>query len=227
MIAIPVRDSKPDQPESLRYVLRSIAHHLPDEEVTLCGHKPDWYQGDHLPTVQDSPEKHGNMGINLLAAVENFPEFTWWSDDTYTLKPVPPTVYARPETVDHLLARVAEIPWKRTLRSQRTILRAWGFDPAVLLCSESHHPMLMNSARARDLLERVAKDFPTHPLGSFKGLYAAGLEVTIQDDPKILHVDKSIKPDATYLSTTAVTFRQGQCARELRAMFPTPCKFER
>lgn len=227
MIAIPVRVGKPEAPESLRYVLRSICHHLPDEIPVVCGHAPDWYTGDHIPTVQDSAEKHGNMGINLLAAVDALESFAWWSDDVYALKPTPPTVYARPESVDHLLARVGNIPWRRTLLSQQKILTSWGHDTSTLLCSESHHPMLMDSARARDLLDGIARDFPTHPLGSFKGLYAAGLEVVPQKDPKVMYPLKGIEPDATYLSTTPIVYRQGQAARELRAMFPTPCRYER
>lgn len=226
-LAIPVREGKPDEPETLRYVLRSIAHHLPDETPVVCGHRPAWYVGEHIPTVQDGTEKHANMGINLQAAVDAFDTFTWWSDDTYALKPVPPAVYARPETVDHMLDRVAEIPWKRTLRSQKVILTAWGFDCSTLLCSESHHPMLMDSARAKHLLEKISRDFPDHPLGSFKGLYGAGLDVIPDRDPKELGLLRGINPDATYLSTNTVTEAQGQVMRELRAMYPTPCRWER
>jgi len=227
MICIPVRDGKPEEPESLRYVLRSIAQHLPDETPVLCGHRPDWYTGEHIPTVQDSPERHGNMGINLQAAASTFDTFVWWSDDVYLLKDSEPTVYARPETVDHVLARVPEIPWKRTFRSQVAILKAWGFDTSTLLCSESHHPMLMDSVRLRDMLDTITRDFPTHPLGQIKGLYAAGLDVTPSVDPKVVYPLKGINPDAVYLSTSPVTFRQGLAGRELRALFPHPCKYER
>lgn len=226
MIVIPVREGKPDAPESLRYVLRSLHANAPDHTPVVVGHRPAWYVGEHIPTVQTG-DKHGNIGVNLETAAREMEGFWLYSDDTYLLHPATPAVWARPESVEHLLERTPAIPWRKTFKTQRDLLARWGFDVDTLPCSDSHHPMLIDSAILTDLFARVRKGAPHHPLGSFKALYGAGRHTEVGDDPKILQVHRSIPEGATYLSTTVTTFTQGQAGRELRARFPNPSPYER
>lgn len=225
-IVIPVRNGGPGEPETLRYALRSIARNLPHETPVLFGYRPDWYLGEHRPTVQDK-DKHGNIGINLLAAAAEFPTFTFWSDDCYVMKPAVPAVHAREESVDHLFDRCPTMPWKVTFGAQRDMLRQWGYDTNTLPCSDSHHPMLINSERLVELVERVKATNPKHPLGAFKALYGAGCDVEVSEDPKVMNPRRSINPDATYVSTCGATFFHGQAGVEIRAAFPEPCQYER
>ena len=228
MIAIPVRDSGPSEPESLRYVLRSIATHLPGESVTLVGHRPSWYRGPHIPTHQiKGVDKHVNIGTNLVTAARTFDRFCFWSDDCVILRPSAHAVYARPEPIDSLHARLRRSdPWTKTLGAQRDLLHAWGFDTSTIPCGDSHHPILIRSELLQKVLERTSRDNPNHPVGSFRALYAAHVRPVISRDPKATHPAAKLSRNRTYVSLTPITWR-GQPGADIRALFPDPGPLER
>src|ERR1035437_7489901 len=83
--------SEVDSPMELKYVLRSLAKNLLDAFVYLIGDKPLWYQGNHIPHTRlplGEERNYLDAQAKLKEAAKLLPDFVWWMDDQFLVKPI-------------------------------------------------------------------------------------------------------------------------------------------
>lgn len=240
-VVIPVRDGRRPTPDYLTWTLRSIDKNLPHTNVVLVGALPKWVDPaavTHVPTLQ-GVHKFVNIGVNLQAALDHpdvTDQFTWFNDDMYILRPVDQVPLMHRETIGAFCERLNthrhraahstdHVAFVKGMQSQRWILRKWGFTDDEP-CTDMHTPIPIDKARCVDVLARAQQTAPEHQLGHFRALYGAGLPSQHLKDPKPSRKDFRVT-DETYLSTYVSTWKDGLVGQHIRALFPTPSKYEK
>ena len=220
-LVCPVRPGESNEP--LRYMLRSVAAHLPEARVILAGHKPAWVQGvEHVPVPQPRPDR-SNVA-RILAAVCAHPstpsEFMLVNDDFFAMVPNPPV----PMVHNGTLADLAGEPgWRhgwyaRALANTRGVLAEWGHE-SPLSYDRVHQPMPVVTEVMGEVLD-AAGDVPVLHR-SLYGNTVGGGEAGV--DAKA----RAAEPlqDLPWASTAPSSWNR-QAGRAVRKAFPDPCRYE-
>lgn len=194
----------------------------------MAGAEPEWLRNvTYLPTEQ-AGSKHENIGENLMAYLQSpgiSDEVLLMQDDIFLLgPPVLSRPYALGCSVRQLVTLTASQrrnhDYTLGLLSQMEILEAWGYDVDALPCLDStHHPLLVNSDELRALMERVAEEFPEHPLGHFKMLL-----VTVVDTSSTEVVSHLGQSDCVMSMPPGAW--AGVLGEQVRKRFPRSSQFE-
>lgn len=237
-----VREGLPEEPEILRYSLRSLKN-VPHGKVFVSGHKPIWASDQviHLPTTQmETPSEDGNgkfhnIGMNLEAALLDTrvsDNFYWFNDDMFIMKRIHSIpLYARQYTTDEFCQRLklAADPEHNAFVwgcwTQRDMLIKLGYDTENLNFTDCHYPMPVNKQDALIWLKWMSMNYPKHPLGHFRAVVGASYPSVRIKDCKIQDDQTSIPDDWKYASTYSVSWN-GIAGRQIRTAFPEMCKYE-
>lgn len=229
-IVIPVRAL--DFSPHLCLTLRSIEKNFPHRKVWIAGHKPPWLSErvGYIPVLQGGTGWRNHMLIMSEVAHHDdvSSEFWYFNDDFYVLRKLatPPVFYdGTLEDRAKKLRGVALGSYTQGAQTSFELLRDAGFENPLNF--DLHTPMPMDKLGLNDaigLVMRSGKNFWPH----LRSIYAAmaGLEGEEGKDVKVGSVTESIPDKAIYLSSSNRAI-QGQLGRELKALFPTPSKYEK
>lgn len=235
-IVCPVRPTRP-LPDHLKWVIRSWDQHFDVARVILVGSLPDWaHPGkvEFVPTYQVYG-KFWNIGINLLATLASdvSDSFVWLNDDFFLLHDLDTVPLTNKGPWDDVIDKLGDPTGTKEhqeyiagFRSQRDILRAWGYDTSVEPCTDLHTPFPVHKNRMVDLLTKVRTEFPDHPVGHFRGLYGAGLQSAYMTDVKVKKNDRLPNPDWWTVSTSLTSWN-GALGEYLRERFGRKSRWEK
>ena len=217
--------------EELRYSLRSLAN-LPHGKVVFVGGSPNGLVPDmHIKFDQEKDKKWDNAKNLIKKACENdslTPNVYLFNDDFFVLKPVTKFPTFKNKTLEELAEHVTH---KRTRYSEYISLR---IDPTIEMLKEYnlptvnyelHLPMLIN----RRKMLRIYEKFPTGAKRSCYGnSYKIGgeeIDPARMNDGSIHDPVNKIKEDRIFVSSTDESW-VGVAGEQIRALFPTPSKYE-
>lgn len=234
-VFIPLREAR-REPDTLRYTLRALHQHVPHGRIWTVGYRPTWLAPEvsHVATEQRD-SKFWNIGTNLMTFLRlpgPADRVLMMNDDMFCLSPVPDVpLMAREDPIDTYVdsLRVTGLDphdaFVEGMHAQRDILRAWGYDTSDMSNLDGHFPVVVDRWALLGLMNRVAREFPSHPLGHYKMLLAHVMDDSAairMRDPKYKRV-----PDEwpAWCSVYRASWK-GQVGEVLRSMFPEPCPYE-
>lgn len=203
-LAVPVGGYRsPKEPEWLRWVLRTWAHHYPPDRVFIVGQWPHYLdpaQVTYIPTIQNEG-KWANTETNLRAVMESdiSEDFIWTNDDIFLLRDLDSLPLYASGTIADRISPMADksgsVP-KPTQEFYNGMFRQahaasiWGYDPTTALCCDLHVPIPVTKSRLKETLDRrddlgsnIALE-PVVPRGHWRMLYGLGLEAEVIEDRK-------------------------------------------
>lgn len=235
-VVVPVRPTRPN-PDHLKWVIRSWAANFPVTRLYIVGSLPDFFdpaEVEFISTAQDL-SKFWNIGRNLYATLTSDvdDQFVWINDDFFLLKKKRKIQLTNRGPWDDVISFLGEPrgthlfqDYVKGFRSQRDILRAWGFDTAVEPCVDLHTPLELDKARMLDVLTRMVREYPEHWTGHFRGLYGAGLPSERIADPKVKKDDQLPDP-SWWTASVGLNAWSGAAGEMLRETFAKKSRFEK
>lgn len=211
MIVIPLR-YQPSHNE-LRYCLRAIQQHHPEQDVTIVGYLPDWCKNTYHITATDNPNheyKARSIYEKILLAFEYMDEMLFFNDDHIILAPV---TYLHHKGAIDLTNRQSNGTYTALLRN--TVTRFPG-----CMDYDTHCPIWYK----RSMFEKLKELNWSKPHGyGIKTSYCMlnGLEGEYYPDLKFRQTIGNIE-NRLYFSTDDCTNLE-----PLKALFPKPSRFER
>lgn len=217
--------------EELRYSLRSVEANWPYFRVWFCGGCPDGIKPDKMmKLIQPGLNKWEKVQNSIIKVCENneiTEDFWLFNDDFFVMKKR--KVDFEPQYNGKIIDYIEQIKKKHcgshseyTVRLMNTIdtLEKAGFGT---LNYEVHKPMLINRAKALEVLER----FPN--VGGFRSLYGNYWQIggENQHDMKIKAIGEFDWSDWEFLSTSDGSFRDGEVGRYIRGKFNKISRFEK
>lgn len=214
--------------EELRYSLRSIEANMTHGDVWFYGGIPDGLVPDHAVRLNQKGFTKWEKVRNTLLAIcnnDDVPSRFWlFNDDFYIMQRMNSTKPIYNKTLEEHYKHVEKkhggrTAYSKALRYCEEVLKAKGLptlDYAV------HIPMLIDKDKALETLNA----FPDCPM--FRSLYGNynKVEGVHHADVKISDFNRLMVPDAAFLSTSNKSFRIGEVGKQLRGIFPEPCKYE-
>lgn len=235
-IAIPTRKNRPS-PDHLKWVLRSIYHHMKHDRVFIVGEIPVWLAQSNvvcIPTDQTGT-KHVNQGINLAAMMDSdiSEDFYYWDDDIFIMRDTESIplyargMYTAAEFLDsrYPAGNDESKAYTQGLRDQLTLLQQWGFDLNTLYFTDLHAPIPLNKARLKDVLERRNVEAPHIEGGQFQALYGAGLPCIPVRDFKIRRATDLPDPSNHFVSLSPNAWK-GATGKYLKMRYWHPSPYE-
>ena len=208
--------------EQLRFMLRSVATHLPGARVVLAGHRPSWVQGvEHIPVIQGR-RGWGNVARILHQVCEHpsMPEkFVLVNDDFYAMVSDPPVPLVHRGPLDGLTSVWRAGWYSRALAETLEVLRGWGIG-SPLAYDRVHQPMPVVTEVMGEALAAVAGRTVLHRslYGNLVGGGALGVDVKARGSEPL--------PDASWVSTAPTAWHR-QAGRAVRKTFRDPCRYEK
>lgn len=220
--------------EELRYSLRSIAENLPHAQVFIAGYMPRWVRGvHHINVRQNQGTKYKNAEANWAAACNDTrvsDDFIYFNDDFFVMKPITkiPVLHRGDlEKVIKYYEGINSQDYLIGMKLTRDILRQLGREKG-LKSYALHIPMVMNKTKRLQLQQIQGiinqKWEPVHWRTLYGNFY--GLGGKEEKDVKIFADTMEFAKDATFLSTSDQTFRQGKIGEFIRSKFPNKSKYE-
>lgn len=216
--------------DELKYSLRTVEKNWPCFRVWFCGGSPDGIKPDIMMRLnQRGLNKWEKVRNSIIAVCKNdeiTEDFWLFNDDFFVMKKrkadFEPQYNGRIiDYVDRIKKRHHDSHSEYTVRLMNTIdaLEKAGFGT---LNYEVHKPMLINRAKALEVLER----FPE--IGGFRSLYGNYWQIggENQHDMKIKELGAFDWEDWAFLSTADKSFRDGEVARFIRDKYKERSRFE-
>lgn len=216
--------------DELKYSLRTVEKNWPCLRVWFCGGCPDGIKPDILMRLnQRGLNKWAKVRNSIIKVCENneiTEDFWLFNDDFFVMKKrkadFEPQYNGRIiDYIDRIKKRYHDSHSEYTVRLMNTIdaLEKAGFGT---LNYEVHKPMLINRAKALEVLER----FPE--IGGFRSLYGNYWQVggENQHDMKIKELGTFDWEDWEFLSTADKSFREGEVGKYVREKFKERSRFE-
>lgn len=217
--------------DELRHSLRSLDANIEHGNVWIVGELPAWARNvGHIKTCQTG-SRFANSTGNVRAACEH-PDvadtFTFWNDDFFALEPTVVPVWHSGEVADvrrHNPNRMRrQATYVDGLAATAWLLRRWGYER--ILNYDLHVPMPVHAELMLEVLDAAA---PANIAALHKRtLYGNVAELAGAEhaDVKIGSSGGGIKPGQLWVSSSDSSFARGTLGRQLRARFPTPCRYE-
>lgn len=217
--------------DELKYSLRTVEKNWPCFRVWFCGGRPDGIKPDIMMRLnQHGLNKWEKVRNSIIAVCKNdeiTEDFWLFNDDFFVMKKrkadFEPQYNGRIiDYVDRIKKRHHDSHSEYTVRLMNTIdaLEKAGFGT---LNYEVHKPMLINRAKALEVLER----FPE--IGGFRSLYGNYWQIggENQHDMKIKELGNFDWEDWEFLSTADKSFREGEVGKYIRGKFNKISRFEK
>jgi len=211
--------------EELRYSLRSLAN-LPHERVWIAGDPPDWVTNVTVIRVRQGLVKHHNAMSNWRRVLDqrDLPDqFTVMDDDFFVVAPVDEVIATHRGPLLDQAARINKgSNYGQALRRTYDLLVAEGI--SCPLSFENHMPLVVDKDGYAKAVEAKLDDPRLHE----RSIYAnrAGVEAVQSEDCKVYEFTDPLGY-GPYASTTDNTFARGLAGKQIRALFPAPCSYER
>jgi len=214
--------------DEIKYSLRSVERNFPYRKIWFVGGCPDGIVPDEYVNFKQigwTKWQLATSAIYMACQTEDITNDFWlFNDDFFVMKPVDGL---HPMIRGTLRQRVRDIEtprngnttaYSRQLRKTLHTLELNGFPQ---LDYALHVPMLINKARALEVLDR----FPDCAM--FRSLYGNywGIEAVKTNDVKVRN-KKDCPKDTILLSTDDESFSKGKVGEYIRECFPEPCKYE-
>lgn len=214
--------------EELRYSIRSVIKNLPEGDIWVVGHKPNWYSGNFIP-VKDGRNKFDNIKRCMDAITKNdkiSSNFVSMHDDFFIIDKIDsvPTLYGG------LLEDRVALYHKLSPSSNYTALLRNTHKRLVRLGIENpldydiHVPMVMNKDNLRQIL-----DMPYLERSNYGNIFNIGGKLTT--DVKVYSEGKMssrsydfLNGDSYFLSTEDNSF--DSLRSMLGNLFPDPSPLE-
>jgi len=217
--------------EDLRYSLRSLAANIPHDQIWIVGYCPRWLTGVRHINSRSSGDKWWNLPTDLMAAARH-PEisdsFAYWNDDFFALTPQDVVPLRHRGLLSAYVGRRGAACSSYVMGQRQTLalLRSWGYEEPRSY--ETHMPLVMDKPTVLEALGRALAEFRGRAL-AYRSVYGAvaGLEGSKIEDMKMACTGGHIPAGWQWISTSDRSFGSGRIGRELRAMFPQPCAYER
>lgn len=216
--------------EELKYSLRSLSN-FPHAKVWLYGGCPDWINKDKVNWVhinQNCGNKWSNTSLLLteIAKNDNISEdFVWFNDDFFILKPIDHLGYYYDRTLsqraqDFFRKQVSNGNYVRRLRIAERELK-WSHQTTNNF--ELHIPMIFN----RKKLLQIINTYPK--IGAKRSLYGNCIvkDAKLMKDVKIYDITSLPEDSWTFLSTSDLSFINGEVGKWIRKKFKTKSEYER
>jgi hypothetical protein len=226
-----VRDG--DQNPELRHSIRSVVEYFgPLSQLVIAGYTPSWLHPDISIPVLQLGSKYRRAEANLIAAATNpkvSDPFLYMNDDMYFLSHMDHVPYYSLGPMDDVIAYYRSRPggkgtYLRGMTETRELLQH--HVDRDLLSYEAHTPIELSKDRLLDVLS-----FRPEPLDDYHWRTVYGAFYV--DKPHVLEHDVKVymhTPEGwdkwPLLSTSDSTFLHHPVGKHLRAMFPTPSRYE-
>lgn len=230
---------RPDAPgrEELRYSIRSAVENFKFDyrDVVIVGDVPDWFTGVKMPLEPDA-DKWTNQR-NSISAYVNHPyaadEFVLMNDDFFVLEPV-----AEIEPIRNTKGTASEFAdghvkhgrgcWAcAVITCSSWVADETGDDPYIF---EAHTPLMFDTARLRDLVNRYPADIPfmagcTVAIAGvgYPGRTVGNAKVKGHDLP---HLDHKLSLPMPYISGNPDSWKAG-LGKHIRDMYLGACEWEK
>lgn len=224
-----LRNDIQDNPEELRYSLRSVARNFPYKKVIFAGGCPPGITPDrHIKIRQQGVTKYEKVS-NTIRQICSDPavtsDFWLFNDDFFIMQKTRNMPYYCDGTLERRIREVkarcygATSKYAFELINTAKVLQASGYDS---LNYALHVPMLINKKLALETLE----EFPGHHM--FRSLYGNRNQVggVLMPDVKLRVLNEEPDPDAALLSTDDLTFQKGRAGEYIRKQFTEPSRWE-
>jgi hypothetical protein len=207
------------------YAARALEAHTPISRLIIIGAEPNGISPDDWWPSPNNTAPHANTNRHLRLAAERLLDegvesFVWTADDTFPLQRWTPATHVRKYSIATHLGHYPRIRgYSELIRASIKLMREDGHDPNQVPCGAIHRPMLVETKRVIQTLDRLPAD------GHFKSLYVAGLDTVIPaGDPKI-KTAADPKETADCISTEPLSWSRG--AGELvRRKLAEPSRWE-
>lgn len=219
-----------DHNPELRVSLRTVAEHLPHDQVFVVGHTPSWVTGVHsLQTIQGGT-KYANSTRNVLTACctrDISDPFILMNDDFFILEPIDqvPTLHRGPviDVLEEYRRRTNAGHYVTGMLETLELLYDLGHDEP--LSYELHVPLVVSKNAMRDAIEEATRrDIPVpHKRTLYGNLTRIG--GTQIEDVKV--TDNALRRlSGPFVSTSDHSYRHGWIGRHLEHTFDRPGPYE-
>ena len=217
--------------EELRFSLRSVDENFPHRKVWFVGGCPDGLNPDeHMEVEQYGTtkfERVRNMLVDVCMNHEITEDFWLFNDDFFVMwqscEKIPQSVNGTLEQRIHDIEMKenfgAPTTYSKKLRHLVQTLTKAGLPT---LNYAVHKPILVNRKKALEVLEK----FPNEPM--FRALYGNywHIEAVDESDCKVRRIDRRLKTNKMFISTSDDSFNHGMIGADLRRHFSNPSRFE-
>ena len=210
--------------DELRYSLRSVEQNLPHNRVIFYGGKPVGSHPDIAILVkQIGKHKYQKVANMLFSIAED--DFILMNDDFFVLNKIDKLPYYYSDDLEKLSGRISAAhggPSAYTRRIDAT--RKWLKESKYATRNyELHVPIIFN----REKLRRIF-DINTEHKYATRSLYCNVDKVMGKksQDMKIFDLDKLPRFSDTFVSTTDLSFAEGQVGKFIRALFKDKSRYE-
>jgi hypothetical protein len=208
------------------YVTRALEANTPITRLIVVGAAPYGITPDDYWESPNTKRNHENVNGHLrLAATrlleEGVESFVWIADDTFPLKPWTPVTHVRPFSI---AAHLAEYPnirgYSNLIRISMRVMRAEGYDPHLVPCGAIHRPMLVETKRVLQTLDKLPAE------SHFKSLYVAGLKDVVPTYEAGIKTRTAVpKPTVDCISTAPPSWA-GEAGKFIRRKLSEPSRWE-
>ena len=218
--------------EEFRYSLRSLKN-LPHKNVWLYGACPDWANLEAIKHIEVEQNK-GNKWFNVSDMLEQIcqnnsisEDFIWFNDDFFVLKKIDQLDYFYDRTLSARVTDFYKLGWQKMntsyTRRLQVASRALKWNKQSTLNYELHLPMIFN----RKKLQQVIKKFPQ--VGAKRSLYGnCFVKNSIErNDIKIYTLEEKPKRGQDFVSTSDLSFIDGEVGKYLRRKFKEKSEYEK
>lgn len=228
-LVYPIKPNRPDQPEELRYSLRTAWQHFSHDRVFIVGHMPEFLDRSkvhHIPSPQllQSSLKFANQRANLEAVMASDvgEEFVWMNDDFFLLDDIESFPYYHRGPLQDYVDRIGFGDYAQGLRQCLKILGEWGYDDPNAY--NVHAPLPVNKTRLIGVMETAWADGLEG--GFMRPIYPVGSDLAPHEfifDPKVKL--EAYLPEGKVMSTSDHTWRSGP-GKKIRMRYSMPSPYE-
>lgn len=224
-----LRNDIQDNPEELRYSLRSVERNFTYKRVIFAGGCPPGIVPDrHIKIKQKGDTKYEKVSDTIRQICSDpavTPDFWLFNDDFFIMQKIKDLPYYCGGSLQRRIHKITELSYgmvskyAHELKRTESILQQKRYDS---LDYALHVPMLINKKLALETLE----EFPNHKM--FRSLYGNRNKVggILTEDVKIRSAKEDPDPDAALLSTDDHSFQKGRVGEYIRKQFAEPSRWE-
>lgn len=208
--------------EELRYSLRSLKNLKGIRKVWIFGGCPNCVNKDivnHIPMKQTGNTKwaKSNSSVKEACQLEAISEnFILFNDDFFVMKKIEELDYYYHGTLDSRVKEIIgrNVGWRTSGYARRLIKESISlqFMGKPALNYAVHIPMIFNKKQTLDLFEKFPRKIISRAI--YGNYYEVGGIDT--EDVKIYQLDEKPSEDSVFLSSTNVSFAQGEVGKYIR-----------
>lgn len=228
-VVYPVRTGNAN--EELRYSLRALHANFPHRDVYVIGAPPAWLQNViSIPHRQGSNSRSNTNTSMRLACLH--PDvsnpFVWMNDDYFIMQPIDEIPRLNRGPIDDVIEQLAprKDQYAQGMVATKRLLIDSGFVEGNVTSYELHMPLLVQKSSMLYALKvyEDSKRPNLHKRTLYGNIFDYGGE-TVTDN-KITSKTAQWDIDATFISTSDLSFRDHPIGAWIRAQYPDKSPYE-